>query len=71
MLIIGLDYHPEFQQIAFIDDETECDRLCRPDRLWPNVPRAAASARIPDQPVRGGEARSPTKRRASHDLAFL
>ena len=22
MLIIGLDYHPEFQQIAFVDDET-------------------------------------------------
>ena len=22
MLIIGLDYHPSFQQIAFIDDET-------------------------------------------------
>ena len=22
MLIIGCDYHPSFQQIAFIDDET-------------------------------------------------
>ena len=22
MLIIGLDYHPSFQQIAFVDDET-------------------------------------------------
>ena len=22
MLIIGLDYHPSFQQIAFMDDET-------------------------------------------------
>ena len=26
MLIIGVDYHPSFQQISFLDQETgECD----------------------------------------------
>ena len=40
MIIIGVDYHPSFQQIAFVDSETNtffanCSRLREPCLLPP------------------------------------
>jgi len=47
MLIIGCDYHPGFQQIAFVDTETgECDERRMAHRERPNGSMTSSKDRI-------------------------
>ena len=64
MLIIGVDYHPSFQQISFMDQETgECgeQRLNHSDgeaeRFYMELKPQGANVRVGMEAVRGGPRR--------------
>ena len=58
MIIIGVDFHPEFQQIAFVDTDTgelEERRLHHPDEAESVLPRAGEPGNRPGASRNGGQ----------------